>query len=482
VTLRQLEGAARFTPLLILIYFAIQFVIRVAFSGNLETDEAQFVGQTYLALGYGNSHPPLYNWLVRGALELTGSWPVAVALVKNLLLIGTYLLSYDIARRVTGRPLTGLIVVASFMLLPQIVWKSQITLAHSVMLMFAVVATLHAVVLIAQHGGVGSFLWLGLAAAIGALAKYNFFIMLVAVLAAAALIPSLRGRLFGVRLLYSLGLFAVLFAPHMVWAVQHIGGTTARMVKLERADTSFGVIDVPFLGIDGLLTLIAALIAWAGPLVAVWFALRHLSGDRGEPEDWQASAFARFFGLATLIGVAGFAMIIFLGDFHSVDERYVTPLLMALPFWLVLTWPLDGASRAASHFLRITATIAILMVTAWPAWIVFGREQFAYPYAAFAAALPRTEGVPMAVLTDQEKYAANIAIRLKDAGVWEEMDQPGEVAMIWRQRSDQPPADLVAKLGSNYEPRGGVLALSFPYDNLSGHTAHLKARIYARKP
>jgi hypothetical protein len=175
-------------------------------------------------------------------------------------------------------------------------------------------------------------------------------------------------------------------------------------------------------------------------------------------------------------------VIIFLGDFHSVQERYVTPLLMALPFWLVLTWPLDSAPRAASHFLRIAAAIAILMVTAWPAWIVFGREQFAYPYAAFAAALPRTEGVPMAVLTDQEKYAANIAIRLKDAGVWEEMDQPGEVAMIWRQRSDQPPADLVAKLGPHYEPRGGVLALSFPYDNLSGHTAHLKARIYARKP
>jgi 4-amino-4-deoxy-L-arabinose transferase-like glycosyltransferase len=483
VTLRQLEGAARFTPFLILIYFAIQFVIRVAFSGNLETDEAEFVGQTYLALGYGNSHPPLYNWLVRGALELTGSWPAAVALVKNLLLIGTYLLSYDIARRVTGRPLTGLILIASFMLLPQIVWKSQITLTHSVIVMFAVVATLHAVVLIAQRGGAGSFLWLGLAAAIGALAKYNFFIMLVAILAATALVPSVRGRLFNTRLLYSFGLFSVLCAPHLIWAVQHIGGSTARMAKLERTDTSFGVIDVPFLGVDGLLTLIAAVIAWAGPLVAVWFALRLLSGDRDAGTDREdVGGFASFFGLATMIGVVGFAAIVLLGDFHSVQERYFTPLLIALPLWLVLSWPIDNAVRPATHFLRIAAAIAILMVTAWPLWIVFGREQLAYPYAAFAAALPRTEGVPMAVLTDRNKYAANIAIRLKDGAVWGEIDSPQEVAIIWRQKSDQPPAELVATLGPDYEPRSAVLALSFPYDNLSGQTARLMVRIYARKP
>ena len=98
MTDQQLERLARWTPLFILGYFTAQFLIRVGFSANLEIDESQFVGQTHLALGYGDSHPPLYNWLITGALALTGGyWPAAVALVKNFLLAGTYLLAFDTA-------------------------------------------------------------------------------------------------------------------------------------------------------------------------------------------------------------------------------------------------------------------------------------------------------------------------------------------------------------------------------------------------
>src|SRR5262245_17715652 len=61
MTDRRLEEIADWTPLFILVYFVAQFIIRISLSANLETDEAQFVGQTYLALGYNNSHPPLYN-------------------------------------------------------------------------------------------------------------------------------------------------------------------------------------------------------------------------------------------------------------------------------------------------------------------------------------------------------------------------------------------------------------------------------------
>lgn len=480
---RQLEDFARYTPALILGYFAIQFLIRVGFSGNLETDEAEFVGRTYLALGYGNSHPPLYNWLVRGALEMTGGhWPAAVAMVKGVLLSGTYLLAYDIMRRITGRALPGLIVVASFMLVPQVVWKSQITLAHSVLLMFAVVAMLHAIVLIVERGSAWSFVWLGFAAAIGALAKYNFFLMFAAVLAAAASVPALRTKLFEARLGLSLGLSALLFAPHAIWALSNLQDTTRRMVKLERTATTFGVIDVPFLGLDGFLTLLAAIATWAGPLGIVWGAVRYGLPAAQTAAPQRERDFAAFFGRAALVGIGLFATIILLGDFHAVHERYVTPMLLTLPFWLALRWPLEAAPRAPVHFLRVAAVPALLMVTAWPGWIAFGREQLAYPYAAFASVLPRTDGASLAILADQEKYAANLALRLPDAGIWGQVDPPQEVAIVWREKSDQAPAGLVSRLGNAYEPRGEMVRMSFPYQNFSGRKAELKVRLYARKP
>ena len=483
----QLERVARWTPLFILLYFAAQFLIRIAFSANLETDEAQFVGHTALALGYNNSHPPLYNWLVAGALALTGdSWPAALALVKNLLLAGAYLLSFDIARRVTGRALTGSIIVASFLLIPQIVWKSQITLAHSVLVMFAVVAIMHAVVRIVERGDTLSFAWLGLAAAIGALAKYNLFLMLLAVLIAAVTIPPIRSRLFTLRLGVSFALLAALTAPHFIWAFHNLDQTTQRMVKLERENPALVGIDLPGIGIDGVLDLAVALATWVGPLLIAWFAIRYLSrNDQAAPSptgDEKVHAFAQLFGRTALIGFAIFAVIVLAGDMHSVRERYLTPLLMPLPFWLAFSWPLEAYRRAPSRFLGIGAVVAALMVTAWPLWIAFGREQLAYPYEAFATALEQAVSGPFTVLAHHDKYAANIAIRVEGATMWEDGAHPNQVLILWDPKSGRTPSGLIAKLGKAFEPRGDVMAMIYPYDNLSREKARLNAQLYARRP
>ena len=362
--------------------------------------KSQFVGQTHLALGYGNSHPPLYNWLITGALALTGGyWPAAVALVKNLLLAGTYLLAFDTARRVTGRALTGLIVVGSFMLLPQIVWKSQITLAHSVLVMFAVVASMHAVVRIARRGDLASYLWLGLAAAIGALAKYNFLLVLGRLLIAAFSIPYLRARLFTAKARLCLRrLRRAVHAASRLGAAAPRRSPRERMAKLERDNAVSAASTCPGSDLDGFLALLVAIAAWAGPLLLAWFAIRYLSRDEAEAAARLAmasdiTAFAQLFGRTTAIGVGAFAAILLLGDLHSVHERYITPMLMPLAL-------LAGASLAAGSaaFARrstscgSSAAAALLMVTAWPLWIAFGREQFAYPYAAFAAG-PERSGV-----------------------------------------------------------------------------------------
>lgn len=484
---QQLERLARWTPLFILGYFSAQFLIRVGFSGNLEIDESQFVGQTQLALGYGDSHPPLYNWLIRGALTLTGGyWPAAVALVRNVLLAGTYVLAFDTVRRVTGRALTGLILVASLLLVPQIVWKSQITLAHSILVMFAVVASLHAVVRIVQRGDAVSFLWLGLAATIGTLAKYNFLLVFAAILIAAASVPYVRTRLFTSKLAYAGTLFAILCAPHVVWALQHLGLSTQRMAKLARSDSGFGGIDIPGIGLDGFVALLAAAVSWAGPLLLAWFAIRYLS--RGEnmqthaPQGEDVEAFAQLFGRATAIGLAAFAAILLAADLHFVHERYVTPLLMPLPFWLVLAWPLEGRAYAPIRLLRIGGIVALLMVTAYPLWMAFGREQLAYPYGSFAAALDGRAPGPFAILAHQRKFAANIAIRLDRASVWEDGMQPAQVVIVWDGKVADPPQDHIAELGGGFEPRGDIMRMSYPYDNFSGQQARLNAQLYARKP
>jgi hypothetical protein len=480
---QQLEKVAQWTPLFIFVYFALHFLIRIVASGNLETDEAQFVGATHLALGYGNSHPPLYNWLVAGALKLTGDhWPSALALIKTILLIGTYWLAFDTMRRATGRALPGLIVAASFLFIPQIVWKSQITLAHSVMVMFGVVATLHAVIAIVEQQKLGRYIWLGIAITIGMMAKYNFLLMLVAIFAAALSIRQFRARILCPKLALSFLIPVLSIAPHLVWAVQHIEGTTGRMAKLARENTLFGMIDLPGIGIDGFLSALLGCATWAGLLLIVWFVTRYLRGGNSVAAHDQTGVgiYTRFFGRTTAIGLVIFCIIILAGDFTSVHERYLTPILIVLPFWLALRFPLDGQGDAPVHFLRTGAAIAILMVTAWPAWMAFGKEQFAYPYSAFAGDLQRFAGENTALIADRDKYAANLVIRLDFARSWRPDETANRVIIVWSSRRETPPDGLVDQLPAGFSPIGEPLTMTHDYDNFSGIETQLKAQLYAR--
>ena len=479
----DVETIARYSVWIIIAYFAALLAIRLGFSGSLETDEAQFVGHTHLALGYGNSHPPVYNWLVAGALWLTGSWAAAVAIVKTAFLVGTYLCIYDAGRRISGHQLTGLIAAASLLFLPQVVWKSQVTLAHTVMVMFGVAATLHAVMLIRERGSLGNFLWLGVAVAAGAFAKYNYFLALAAIVLAAWSVREVRDKLFVPRLLWPVALVTVLYLPHVVWAVAHLSETTERMARLAREHPLYSVVDVPVLGIDGLLAMGQATLAWAGPLVAVWFIVWRLTpAEAPSALDAGRAIAARFFARVTLISVGLFGLVILLADLHSVDERYMTPLLMAVPLWLAAAWPLELRGRAPVHFLRTAGVLVLLMFTAYPAWLLFGKEQLAYPYPRFAAEMRDQIDGPVAVLAGRQRPAANFVIRLEGARIWSVGGDAPQALLVWRGHSEEAPGGLVAQLGPAYAPDGPARRLTAPYANLSGATMRLSYQLFQRAP
>lgn len=484
-----LEDLARWTPCFIAAYFILQFIIRLFLSPHLETDEAQFAGQTYLALGYPNSHPPLYNWLVAAALRLTGGhWPAAVALVKNLLLAGTYFLAFDLARRITGRALTGLIIVASLLFLPQIVWKSQITLAHSVMVMFAVIAVMHAIVLIVQRGDIWSFAWLGLAASIGAFAKYNFFLSLAAAVAAAFSVPAIRARLASPKLAVSCAILAATFTPHLFWALNHWGETTQRLAKLERKNRLFAAIDLPYIGLDGVLSALLGFLAWAGPLILVWLIIYRITKPPAAPpaNDAMTAAFGRFSGRAAAFGFTAFLLILAAADLHHVHERYLTAVLMPLPFWLAFTWPLEGRERAAAHFIRTAAAAAFLMLTAAPLVLRASNGELDATYAAASPHLRKLahgQG-QVAFYSVEQKYAANFALQLENAAVWSKAGQPQKVLVLWpgRQgRSDKAPERAVQEIGPGYEPGGPPVFIQLDPDP-GGSWRTMGAQLYVRRP
>jgi hypothetical protein len=474
-----IEQLAPLTPWLLLGYVAIQLLVRLLISSNLEWDEAQFVGEIDFRLGYDNSQGPAYNWLVGLVHAYSGSWPLAVALPKHVFLAGTYLLQYDLVRRLTGSTLAAAAGAFALLLIPQIVILSEVTLAHTVMVQAAVVATLHAVVLIFQGGGIGAFVWLGVAFSGGVLAKYNYLIIVVAIMAATLTVPQIRSRLLCRSLLVSAGIVIALVAPHAVWVMQNMAGATSRMSKLTSHNQFTDWFDIPYLGIDGLLALCSGTALAVGPLWVVWrlalYDASHTDSIRVEPPNGPT---LRFFFLVWFLSLALFAAMVLVLDIHQVRPRYVTPLIMAFPVWLGLAWPVIGRPVAARRIIVIAGGFAMLVAVAWPAQVLLIRGPLNYPYREMTDAIMKTVEPPFAIMAGGI-IARNLAARIDGATLWDEENPAASVLVVVR--DDRSPEEAGAALGAAYRPRGEVGEASFPNHYLIYSTRTLRWLMFYRQ-
>src|SRR5436190_10806859 len=119
---------------LVTAYFAAQTLLRIFGTTSLSLDEAEMlVVSQELAFGYGASQPPLYGWLMLLAFKLLGPSIPVLAAIKNFLLWITFTLMYFAGRDVLGSAFKAALVSAALISVPQIGWKAQFDLTHSVL-------------------------------------------------------------------------------------------------------------------------------------------------------------------------------------------------------------------------------------------------------------------------------------------------------------------------------------------------------------
>jgi 4-amino-4-deoxy-L-arabinose transferase-like glycosyltransferase len=230
----SLEAAAgdRFWPLVFGLYFLFQTFWRWSIGGALGLDEAQMMlnGQR-LAWGYG-SQPPLYGWLQWAAFRIVPEPLLAMALLKNALLAGTFLAVYRLLRSAHPPKVAGL-ATASLMLVPQFAWESQRALTHSVLATtLAAVATLVFWTRVLPRRR-GADLLFGAAVGLGLIAKANFVFVAPALWLAAASLAPLRAKLRLAGVAASLVVAAAVCAGPLLWVVQHPDLALGSADKLE---------------------------------------------------------------------------------------------------------------------------------------------------------------------------------------------------------------------------------------------------------
>lgn len=464
------------------VYFLLQALLRLFAVSSLGVDDAEMVVITQdLAWGYG-SQPPLFNWLQIGAFSVLGFGAPAIVILHFLLLFCAYVLVFLSGRLVFASDMKAAGVTLALFAIPQIGWEALHSHTHTLLSFAVATLTLFAMLRIFAKGQWGDYALLGVALALGVLAKYSYLPVAVAFLVAGASLPGLRGRVLSWRMLAAVVLALVLVAPHLDWVLHHPEETLSRTFKFG-IDKDAGLLLAWGKGLIAMVGGVASYVALAVVVFAgaVYFPVRgrdpRVAARQGVPG-------GRTFVLRALAVALAFVLIAVLATRATeVKERWLQPILFMTPFALmVFVEPRLTVFRERLVILFSAAIGVIFLIALTVAYLVPTVNGTPFralaPFEALAAdieALGFTRGT---ILAEDFYIAGNLKLHLPEAmaaepeyGLWpRSAEQPAAPVIIaWSGRRDRPPRAL-AKLfetlcGPGTAPGGPPVRLTERYQH-----------------
>jgi len=437
----RLDRLARLTPLVVVAYFALNALLRALTPGGLGLDEAQImVHAQSLEWGYG-LQPPLYAWLQRGAFALAGEGKAALAAVKYGLLAAALLGVWAAARLAGAGVAATATATLLLMLIPGIAWEAQRALTHTPLALALAAWAFAAFAYARRRGGFVAHLVLGLVLGAGVLAKWNGVFIVVGVVGAMLLCPPRRPR--AAALVLAVAMATV--APTGVWYLADWG----------EAGRAFGEIDTAeraaWTAAPGVLLGFAEGVAATLGLVALALVLLLARRPVRPGASAVDAAVRRDLSVAVALAAAGVLVAALVTGTTEVKERWLTPVLFAVPLATILGAPARVTARRFARLALVIAPLA-LAITAGLQWnwrLGDGEPppQTA-PFGAIAAAI---RGDGDVIFASDDWIGGNLRLRAPELAVLTPataklgLDIAPPVQLVWRaDDGTAPPPALVA--------------------------------------
>lgn len=196
----------------------------------------QFTWAHSMEWGY-HKHPPLPSWLLAITIKLLGATPFATYGVAALMVVGTAVFTYLVAREVIGARLASFAIVL-WGLHWAFSWKAQLLNHNSVMMFCIAAAAWLALQAVKRPTAWRWWVALGVVSGLALLSKYQSAIPLAGVILALWRAGHLQRRANLLGLLLAVVLCLLVFAPHVVWVVDN------QFVTLKYASTTVHQLDV----------------------------------------------------------------------------------------------------------------------------------------------------------------------------------------------------------------------------------------------
>jgi len=354
------NGVTRHFALFIGVYFTLFVVVRLVMTSTASVDESeQIMLAQYFAWGY-NAQPPLYTWLLQLLFELFGITIFGLALLKSMLLFIAYFFVYKTGKLLTCNEIKASLAALSLMLLSQIIWGAQVDQTHTVLLTSATSMAFYYYFKIALgKSHIVDFVLLGISAAIGLLAKYNFVLVLAGLTTTALLIPSYRKRLFQIKTFISIAVCSIAILPHLLWFLSHIDLATSRSIERMYGIQSGVWLTDTF---SGLKDLFIATVAFITPFWLIFLALFR--------KDWQRDSSQETKAILIYIGAVLYLLILIIlaTGTTNIKERWLQPYLYIFPLLLFMQTSLKQVTYNVRIYiftsLGMALFIAVIMIAA----------------------------------------------------------------------------------------------------------------------
>ena len=310
-------------------YIVLHFALRLALSPTIGVDDvAETIFAQSLQWTYYARQPPLYTWLLWATFHVFGVGVVSVALLKYALVAAGYVCFWLSACRIFPDRRLALLAVLSMSLIYAVGYGVHVGFTNTVLLFAACGATLYALLLVVERGGVADYLALGAALGVGLLSKWGYAVFAAPLVLAAMFQEASRRRLADPRMIATFAVVAVLVGPFLVFGFQGgamIGVFTGTMRAGGRASYLAGV------G-SGLGTLVVAVSMFLAPL---WlFAVTVFPKALRAPPRAAGGFDARRLFEHFFLVVAGVLLLgVFVAGITHFKSRWMHPALIAFPLY-----------------------------------------------------------------------------------------------------------------------------------------------------
>lgn len=297
--------------------------------------------------GYQPDNPPLFEWLVRASVPLTGGGLETFLVIKYVCLVLAAAFVH-LAVRLYADDRAAFGTAVGLVLLYQVGWNFHQAFTHSAILLPAVSALIWAFLRALQRPGTGRVAVLGLVVGISLLTKYNAALAIGGLFLSALAVPATRAVVLRpVFLLVPLiaGLFVL---PHALWFLEQTERYRAELeVTLGLSGTRWERVT------EGLVSLLVAAVSYFLPygLVAGWLG-------RGLGMAWAPEE--RFLVRTSVLTLLGLAVAVAVVGIGNVSERYLIPVMT--PAYVGLTSALIRSLPRLRGWLGACAGMAVLVV------------------------------------------------------------------------------------------------------------------------